>query len=325
MGIGNSVFTSDTKRKELNENNLSETHKKRNKMRLKQSANTPIVSTSVEIMDIESSDGSVSSSTSTSTFSETGSDVCLPQEELEALVICGKAWQPRQEAGELCVRKVEEVKSRRKKYFFLSKKERQLQMNRKSEINLASKGVRSVPSANVCRFRYSGPSPRPSPWKEVYLTMIKANEQMAEESLRKNEQVNQIKERLVNTKQISASRKQLAKTINRQLCNAPEEHVTESEPDNAGFLGDEQTSGSLNPASTRSSPTASRSTFIMSEDGREESFSSVDCSYNGNNESPDDARVKGDIILRKLDSAKKVVKRKSHRSIRRKRNKVTPQ
>lgn len=325
MGICNSVFTSDTKRKELNENNLIETHKKRNKMRLNQSANTPIVSTSVKIMEIESSDGSVSSSTSTSTFSETGSDVCLPQEELEALVICGKAWQPRKEAGELCVRKVEEVKSRRKKYFFLLKKERQLQMNRKSEINLASKGVRSVPSANVCRFRYSGPPPRPSPWKEVYLTMIKANEQMAEESLRKNEQVNQIKERLVNTKQISASRKQLAKTINRQRCNAPEERVTESEPDNAGFLGDEQTSGSLNPASTRSSPTASRSTFIMSEDGREESFSSVDCSYNGNNESPDDARVKGDIILRKLDSAKKVVKRKSHRLIRQKRNKVTPQ
>lgn len=91
MGICNSVFTSDTKRKELDENNLVETHKKRNEMRLKQTANTPKVSTSVEIMDIESSDGSVSSSTSTSTFSETGSDVCLPQEELEDLlrfVVC---------------------------------------------------------------------------------------------------------------------------------------------------------------------------------------------------------------------------------------------
>lgn len=200
-------------------------------------------------------------------------------------------------------------------------------MKKKSEINLASTGVRSVPSANVCRFRYSGPPPRPSPWKEVYLTMIKANEQIAEESLRKNEQVNQIKERLVNTKQISGSRKQLAKTINRQRCNAPEERVTESEPDNAGFLGDELTSCNLNPASTRSSPTASRGTFITSEDGAEESFSSADCDYtsHGNIESPDNARVNGDIILRKLDSAKKVAKRKSHRSIRRKRNKVSPQ
>lgn len=331
MGICNSVFTSDTKRKELNENNLVETQKKRNEMRLKHSANTPKVSTSVEIMDIESSDGSVSSSTSsstsTSTFSETGSDACLPQEELEALVICGKAWQPRQEAGagEVCVRKVEGLKSRTKTFFVRSKKDRQLQINKKSEINLASTGVRSVPSANVCRFRYSGPPPRPSPWKEVYLTMIKANEQMAEESLRKNEQVNQIKERLVNTKQISGSRKQLAETIKRQRCNAPEERVTESEPDNAGFLGDERTSGSLNPASTRSSPTASRGTFITSDDGPEESFSSADCYYSGNNESPDDARVNGDIILRKLDSAKKVAKRKSHRLIRRKRNKVSPQ
>ena len=100
---------------ELTENNSIETHKKRNEMRLKQTANTPKVSTSVEIMDIESSDGSESSSTSTSTFSETGSDVCLPQEELEALVICGKAWQPTQEAGEVCVRKVEGLKSRKKK------------------------------------------------------------------------------------------------------------------------------------------------------------------------------------------------------------------
>ena len=155
--------------------------------------------------------------------------------------------------------------------------------------------------------------------------MIKANEQIAEESLRKNEHVNQIKERLVNTKQISGSRKQLAKTINRQRCNAPEERVTESEPDNAGFLGDELTSGSLNPASTRSSPTASRGTFITSEDGAEESFSSADFYYNGNIESPDNARVNGDIILRKLDSAKKVAKGKSHRSIRRKRNKVSAQ
>lgn len=325
MGICNSVFTSDTKRKELNENNLVETQKKRNEMRLKHSANTPKVSTSVDIMDIESSDESVSSSTSTSTFSEAGSDVCLPQEELEALVICGKAWQLRQEAGEVCVRKVEGLKSRKKKFFLRSKKGRQLQMNKKSEINLASKGVRSVPSANVCRFRYSGPPPRPSPWKEVYLTMIKANEQMAEESLRKNEQVNQIKERLVNTKQISGSRKQLAKTINRQRFYAPEERVTESEPDNAGFLGDEQTSGSLNPASTRSSPTASRGAFIISDDGPEESFSSADCYYSGNNESPDNARVNGDIILRKLDSARKVSKRKSQRSIRQKRNKVSPQ
>ena len=325
MGICNSVFTSDTKRKELDENNLVETHKKRNEMRLKQTANTPKVSTSVEIMDIQSSDGSVSSSTSTSTFSETGSDVCLPQEDLEALVICGKAWQPTHEAGEVCVRKVEGLKSRTKKFFVRSKKDRQLQMKKKSEINLASTGVRSVPSANVCRFGYSGPPPRPSPWKEVYLTMIKANEQIAEESLRKNEQVNQIKERLVNTKQISGSRKQLAKTINRQRCNAPEERVTESEPDNAGFLGDELTSGSLNPASTRSSPTASRGTFITSEDGAEESFSSADFYYNGNIESPDNARVNGDIILRKLDSAKKVAKGKSHRSIRRKRNKVSPQ
>ena len=325
MGICTSVFTSDTKHKELNENNLVETHKKRNEMRLMHSANTPKVSTSVEIMDIESSDGSVSSSTSTSTFSETGSDVCLPQEEPEALVICGKAWQPRQETGEVCVRKVEGLKSRKKKFFLRSKKDDQLQMNNNSETNLASKGVRSVPSANVCRFRYSGPPPRPSPWKEVYLTMIKANEQMAEESLRKNEQVNQIKERLVNTKQISGSRKQLAKTINRQRCNAPEERVTENEPDNAVFLGDEQTSGSLNPASTRSSPTASRGTFIISDDGPEESFPSADCYYSGNNESPTNARVNGDIILRKLDSAKKVAKRKSHRSIRRKQNKVSPQ
>lgn len=129
----------------------------------------------------------------------------------------------------------------------------------------------------------------------------------------------------MNNKQISGSRKQLAKTINRQRCNAPEERVRESEPDNAGFLGDELTSGSLNPASTRSSPTASRGAFITSEDGAEESFSSADFYYNGNIESPDNARVNGDIILRKLDSVKKVAEGKSHRSIRRKRNKVSPQ
>ena len=298
------MFCSDAKRQEFNETNddhLVEAHKRLNEMRLRQAdTGTPNVSTSVEMIDTESSEESLTnSSSSSSRLSENGSNVALPKAELESMVICGRSCPPGGDANSIVVREAK-AKHWKKKFSLNSKIEGQLQKGIKKgqetdSRNSSPKKSSCAPPTPVRHFSYTAPPlPRPSPWKEVYLTMIKPKEQLAEESFKKKVQKNRVKRRHVNREeQIRVLRTQLAKKIDSikrkasyiRRHNTPDNQMTEHDNNLDGDLSDKRSSTSISPASTCSSSAAPRSSSINSDESFEESYASVSRYYRGTDES----------------------------------------
>ena len=288
MGSCNSVVCSK-------ENHEVEIHKRRNVMRLKQAGDTiPNVSTSVDVIDIESSEESLSEASSSSILSGNKRNVALPREELKALEICGTPWPPSRN------NEVRKARLQKKKFFFSSKEGHQLKKDNMGDLsehrNLSAKEFSSEP---VRHFSYSapGPPPRPSPWKEIYLAMIKPKERQAEGSMKENARKNREKRKHINREeQIRALRKQLSTKINSikrktsyiRRHNTPQDRKTEQDTlgvaDGGRDDSDKRSSTSICPASTTSSSAASDSTSIISDDSFEFKETSIGC-YRGGDES----------------------------------------
>ena len=267
-------------------------HQRRHKKKLKQGmtdGSTPKISDSVEMMDNgstdqSSTDGSLSRS---SISSEDDSDLDLPEDVLQALEIRGTSCLPRE--GD--VRK----EKQRKKFFPFGSKERQSQNASKADKqdsrNSPIKEVNSAPPAPVPHFSYTAPLPRPSAWKEVYLTMIKPNEQLAEVNMDKYvQQAHEKKKRKNREEQIRALRKQLSRrfdSIKRKTSHIQRRNTPEERQNYWGVAhrdGEESydgSSSSVSPASTSSSSTSAYSSSIKSEDSFEEIVSSIGCHYRG--------------------------------------------
>lgn len=283
MGGCNSIICSEEKR-------IVEFHKRQNKIRFKQAAGMePKVSSSVEMIDIESHDESLSDESSSlcssSSFSsESDSHVALQQEDLQALEIRGTPWPPCRVLGEVDVRR---PKPPKKKISLRSKERKMEQVSKRDQSDstkLPPKKQSSAPPAPVRHFSHTGPPPRPSPWKEVYLTMIKPNEQLVEENMKRRAGSRQKKKRFDREEKIHSLRKELAKkfdSVKRKTSyirrrNTPEDQITEQ--DNEGVAhcsGDESDDGSstsVSPVSTRSSSRVSRSSSLISEDSFEEAY-----------------------------------------------------
>lgn len=317
MGNCNSVLCSE-------ENYMITMHKRRNEVRLRQAAGTkPNVSSSVQILDIESTDESLSDSSSSSTLSDSESNIALPQEDLEALEIRGTPWPPSRDVD------ARKEKQGNKKFSFSPKKEDPLERDTKTgqsdSRNSTPKESNSAPHAPVRHFSYTGPPPRPSPWKEVYLTMIKPKEELADESLQRQEGKSRVKKKHINRdEKIRALRKQLAKKIDSikrktsyiRRRNTPEDQIVGQESlgvaECGGEMSDERSSTSASPASTGASSATSSGTSIISDDSFDES--SIGC-Y---------SRADDDSTVERLYNGEKDAAGKSHKLRSQKQNKVSP-
>lgn len=181
----------------------------------------------------------------------------------------------------------------RKKFFPFGSKDRQSQNASKADKqdsrNSPTKDINSAPPAPARHFSYTVPPPRPSPWKEVYLTMIKPNEQLAEVNMDKNvQQAHDKKKRKNREEQIRALRKQVSRrfdSIKRKTSYIRRRNTPEERQSYWGVAhrdGDESyhgSSSSVSPASTSSSSTSAYSSSIKSEDSFEEIVSSIGCHY----------------------------------------------
>ena len=259
----------------MDENLVVEIHKRRNEMRFKQVVATALkVSNSVQLINIESTDESDASSSSI--LSENGSDADFPQEGLEALEIRGTTWPPSRGVD---VRKAK-GKPRNKQFSFSSKKVRQLEKDNKNEKseskNSTPKEVSSVLPSSVRHFSYTGPPPRPSPWKEVYLTVMKPKEELADESVKKNaSRIREKKEEINRLEQIRTLRKQLAKTmdsIKRKTSYIRRRNTPEENDDlSSGELSDGSSCTSKSSASASASSVTSNSCYLTSDDNSDDS------------------------------------------------------
>ena len=295
-------------------------------MRLKQAAgNTPKGSTSMQMIDIESTDESPSDESSLSNLSENGSDAAF---SLEGLEIRGTAWPL---SGHVDVRKAK-VKHHNKQFSFSSKKVRQF-VNENSDVksesrNSTPKEVSSAPPPPVRHFSYTGPPPRPSPWKEVYLTVIKPKEELADESVKINApRIREKKERINRLEQIRALRKQLAKTmdsINRKTSSIRHRNTPEEFDDSSsGEFSLRSTSTSTSSVTTSASSGTSSSCHLTSDDRSDDS--SIDGYYKGD----DDTAVTGalgDLFMsvRSLVTGRKGVAKSRGFFRRQKRNMISP-
>lgn len=324
MGSCSSVICSERNQVKMSEDRIARSHKRRKRVGSQQAAGTtPKVSPSLEIQDIESANDSPSS-----TLSESDSNM----EYVEALEKCGTHWLPSKQVGKSEVRKV----GNRKKFVSSPKKEHQLGRDNEpsgSEIgNSSPKEHSSAPPAAVRHFRYTGPPPRPSPWKEVYLTMIKPNEQLVEKSFETITRRGYEKKKQRDTaKEISVLRKQLAQRIDSikrkssyvKRRNTPEDEDFCSEPVRAELLSDGSSSKGEPYSCTNSSSFSdgSHSGSVISNDSFKEP--STDRYYNGCDESAVTGGH-GDLIrtLKRLHRGKNVVT--IHRLFRGRQNKVSP-
>ena len=307
----------------MSEGRVLRNHKRRKRVGLQQAAGTtPKVSPSLEIQDIESTDDSPSS-----TLSESNSDM----EYVEASEKCGTQWLPSKQVRKSEVRKA----GHRKKFVFSPKKEHQVGRDNEPKGsengNSSPKEPSSAPPVPVRHFRHTGPPPRPSPWKEVYLTMIKPNEQLVEASFETITRRGYEKKKQKDTaKQISVLRKQLAQRIDSikrkssyvRRRNTPDDGDFCSEPVRAELLSDGSSSkGECYSCTTSSSSNGSRSSSVNSNDTFMES--STDRYYKRYDESAVTGGH-GDLIrtLKRLDRGKNVVT--IRRLFRGRQNKVFP-
>lgn len=266
MGICQSVICSEN-------NEAVEIHKRQNALRMKEAAESaPNVSSCVEVIDIESWEESPSDVSSSSTLSEIDRNIALPQEELDALKICRTPWPPGRDSD------VVEPKVRQMKFSSAPTEERQLEKD-DGKVGSKSPTKESSPAepSPVRHFGYSGAPPRPQPWKEVYLTIIKPKEKEAEESMRAKGQRSRDRRKITRQDQIRALRKQLALKISsiKRRSSYIRRHNTPEEQDKLGVTdcdtddSDERSLTSVCPASTTSSSTASDSSSITSDDSFE--------------------------------------------------------
>lgn len=320
MGICQSVICSK-------KNDAVEIHKRQNALRMKEAAESaPNVSNSVELIDIESGEESPSDVSSSSTLSENDRNIALPQEELDALKIYGTPWPPGRDND------VVEPKVCQMKFSFAPTEERQLEKDNKKV------GSKSPPKASspaepspVHHFGYTGPPPRPQPWKEVYLTMIKPKEKQADESMRARGQRNRDRRKINRQDQIRALRKQLALKISsiKRRSSYIRRHNT---PEEQGKLGvadcglddsDESSFTSVSPGSTTSSSTASDSSSITSDDSFEFEESCISHYNRGDDESTVKKAHRKMLPNANIDHTQKGVG-KSWRMLGQKDNKVFP-
>lgn len=284
----------------------------------------PKASRSVETFDVESTDDSLSDESSSSIPLENDSDIDLPQELLQALKIYGTPW-PHSRHKDARVRSAKHHKE-----FSLSREEeRKLEKGNKAGQreyrNSTPKELRSAPSVPGRYFSYTGPPPRPSPWKEVYLTMIKPNEQLAEKRLKTKTLKTSAKKKKANGEHISVLREQLAKKINsiKRKTSSIWRHNT---PEEEELLGVAISVGkdSNGSSSTRGRP-ASRTSYsscLISNDSFGELC--IDRFYKGCDESAVTG-AHGDMIrnVKSLD-ADGMNTGKTRRLFTRKHNKVSP-
>ena len=231
------------------------------------------------------------SSTWSSTLSESDNDYELSQGDFQALQIRGTQWLP-QRNGE-----VSQAKQKWNVFPFAFKKNPQQKNCEKADLNdsrISQKMAdrNPVPSARPCHFGYIAPLPRPSPWKEVYVKMIKPNEEQADETIKRQTQWSGEKKRQINReKDIQELRRKLTKRIasirrkTSHLCrqNTPDENVAGKDYLCAHYSmadsSSDESSTSLNPDSTSSSCTSSSSTSIQSRDSFDEVESSIGYFY----------------------------------------------
>ena len=320
MGICQSVICSK-------KDDAVEIHKRQNALRLKEAAESaPNVSNSVELIDIESREESPSEVSSSSTLSENERNIALPQEELDALKICGTPWPPGRDND------VVEPKVCQMKFSFTPTEERQLEKdNKKVGSKSPPKESSQAGPSPVRHFGYSGPPPRPQPWKEVYLTMIKPKEKQADESMRAKGLRNRDRKKINRQDQIRALRKHLdlkISSIKRRSSyirrhNTPEEQGKLGVADCGMDDSDESSFESVSPASTTSSSTASDSSSITSDDSFEFEESRISHYNRGDDESTVKNAHRKMLPNANIDHTQKGVG-KSWRMLGQKRNKVFP-
>lgn len=332
MGGCNSIVCSDSE--------FVKNHRRHNAMRFKQAASTiPKASSSIKVMDIKSSNtdesSTNSSSSCSSSLSDSGSYIDLPSETLESLKVRGTPWPPRAD--------IDSRQAKQRSKSFSSGSEKDCQSEKGSEADLrdsSPKEPESAPPAPVRHFRYTGytaPLPRPSPWKQVYLTMIKPKEEEAEETMKKKEKWSREKrKRIRREEEVYDLRRALSGYFDSLLRipsffrrrNTPDALVEGQSPlgvrdyhdyrDHRDFLSEDGSSTTVSPASTSSSSSAtSQSISLKSEDSFDEIAASISLSYG------DDESKVSEVPSTSLNQGKKSAG-KLFGLISRKRNKVSP-
>ena len=278
MGGCNSLFFAE------NQPMLSK--KRQSALRYKQAAmsSSSEMLSSLKLMDMESSTESFTDSSLSSTLSESATNYEPSQEDLQALQICGTPWMPQRDL-ENC-----KPKQRWNIFPFAVKKNSPKSNCEKAQHDHA--GVSTKEEAKpvpVRHFGYTAPLPRPSPWKEVYFSMIKPSEEDADGAMKRQARWRGEKKKQINREEdIQELRRKLSQKIDpmrrktSHLCrqNTPDKNiagkdylcgdysVTDSSSDGS--------STSLNPESTRSSCASSSSTPMQSLDSFDELESSDD-------------------------------------------------
>lgn len=315
MGGCNSLFFA--------ENQLLLSKKRQSALRYKQAARSSSskLLSRIKLMDMESSTESFTdsslSSTWSSTLSESAANYEPSQEDLQALQIRGTPWLPQRDL-ENC-----KPKKQWNMFPFAFKKNSSGSHceNAHDDHARVSPNEEAKPPP-LRHFGYTAPLPRPSPWKEVYVEMIKPSEEEADGAIKRQARWRGEKNKQIYTEDIQELRRKLSKKIdplreNRShLCsqNTPDKSIAGIDNLSVDYsMTDSSSDGSstsLNPGSTRSSSVSSCRTSIQSLDSFDELESSIDNCYD-KYEKPKvtnirsiDNRKKGALKLHLLSSLK---------------------
>ena len=329
MGSCGSTICTDTKQKKTEESEKVKVHRRRNKVTFKpDNGCAPRVSNNVEILDCNSRNNSLSDKSSSSSPLKSGKDIDFKRSSFQSSAISGTDTEVCKATN---LDKVFSVREKQPKVSDDNEAESKLDQIESSNAprKKQSEG-RSVP-----HFSYTVPPPRPSPWKEVYLTFIKPKEERAEQNMK-----SKTKRRCVKKKQVDREKAQKIRVLTKLLakkidstrkkasstrhCNSPADQDILFEPATATlFWFRRSSSTSVTSASTSSSASQSSSDFSSYNDDSSEEPSIDGLCYKGYDDSSVIA-AQGDLIrtLKSLGCKKDV--RQARGLFVRKRNKVSP-
>lgn len=303
MGGCGSTICSETNQQKAKEKELVKIHKRRNKMRLKQAAaNSTQVPNSAEVLDYESE------KSPTSSLKQSPHDI--DSQRKTSPRINGTASALENNVEDAQAHKAADPKrsfSGPVRASNLKNTKAKIKCNQERSNDTSTKEHSCAPEAPVRHFGYTAPLPRPSPWKEVYLTYIKPKEERAEESMKTRTQHKCTKKRRKVDKEraqkIRILRKELAKKIDsvkpkksfKKRYNSPANLVLLFEPAPATMFCNRDSSTSVTSASTTTS-NSQRSDFVSLSDNDSCDEQSIDgLSYEGYDESSVMA-AHGDLI-----------------------------
>ena len=316
MGGCNSLFFA--------ENQLVLSKKRQSALTYKQAAmsSSSKLLSSIKLMDMESSTESFTdsslSSTWSSTLSESAANYEPSQEDLQALQICGTPWLPQRDLENYKPKKLWNI------FPFAFKKN-----SSGSNCENAQHDDHARLSTNeeakpppLRHFGYTAPLPRPSPWKEVYVEMIKPSEEEAYGAIKRQARWRGEENKQIKTKDIQELRRKLSKKIDHlrgntsHLCsqNTPDKNIAGKDNLSVDYSmtdsSSDRSSASLNPESTCSSSASSCRTSIQSLDSFDELESSIANFYDKYEKSKvtnirsTDNRKKGALKLHLLSALK---------------------